>query len=330
MREEWVLVASHRGGGPGLGPPVGPAAEPFLAQDPGCPFCPGGKLAPSGTASRHSKAWGFAADLPRFGGSALVKGDDFYRVRPAAGTTEGIAYHPDHAKTFADLADDEAAAVIELWAERCRELSLRPEIDHVLIVEERVAARNAPTPHPHCQIHAGNLIPGTIAREIEAARKHFRKTGQHLGQDILARELAGPRVVTRNDHFVACVPWFALRAHEIHVLPGRQVAALTDLDAAERRSLALTIREVAIRYDNLWRAPAPYVMTVHQAPTDGQDYSAYPFHLEFHPLSPGRWPGAAGMGWEAGGGSTTNESDPDAAAAELRAASPVRAGNRPA
>ena len=102
--------------------------------------------------------------------------------------------------------------------------------------------------------------------------------------------------------------------------PRRPAASLTDLTDAERGQLGLMIREVATRYDNLWRMPMPYVMAVHQAPTDGGDHAAFPFHLEFHP--PLRKPDTLKYlaGAEIGGGSMTNESDPDEKAAELRAA----------
>ena len=81
--------------------------------------------------------------------------------------------------------------------------------------------------------------------------------------------------------------------------------------------------EVAIRYDNLWQMPMPYVMAIHQAPTDGRDYIFYPFHIEYHP--PLRKPDTMKYlaGPEIGGGSMTNESDPDAKAAELRNVSSV-------
>jgi UDPglucose--hexose-1-phosphate uridylyltransferase len=81
------------------------------------------------------------------------------------------------------------------------------------------------------------------------------------------------------------------------------------------------IREVATRYDNLWSMTMPYVMALHQAPTDNRNYSFYPFHVEFHP--PLRKPDTMKYlaGPEVGGGSMTNESDPDDKAAELRAVS---------
>jgi hypothetical protein len=73
----------------------------------------------------------------------------------------------------------------------------------------------------------------------------------------------------------------------------------------------MMIREVTTRYDNLWQMPMPYIMAIHQAPTDGHEYSHYPFHLEFHP--PLRKPDTLKYlaGPEIGGGSMTNESNPD-------------------
>ena len=136
--------------------------------------------------------------------------------------------------------------------------------------------------------------------------------------DVVDRELAGPRVVVEGSHFFACVPWFALYAYEVHILPQRPVASLVDLDEEECRSLSLVLREVVRLYDALWGFRLPYVLAVHQAPVG--DHPDYPFHLELHP--PLRAPGLLKYlaGPEVGGGSMTNESDPDQKAAELRAA----------
>jgi UDPglucose--hexose-1-phosphate uridylyltransferase len=87
--------------------------------------------------------------------------------------------------------------------------------------------------------------------------------------------------------------------------------------------LADIMVEVAIRYDNLWEMRMPYVMAIHQAPSDDRDYHFFPFHIEYHP--PLRKPDTMKYlaGPEIGGGSMTNESDPDEKAAELKAVSNV-------
>lgn len=320
LREEWVLYTAHRGGRPWIGDTHRPAETVPPSFDPTCALCPGNKRV-KGENPRYTGVYWFTNDLPCFANEAPAApaGDDFYRTRPAQGTAEVVCYSPDHAKTFVDLTDAECAAVVDLWTERYRELGARPEVHHVLIFENKGSLVGTSNPHPHCQIYAGNLIYGFTVREVESARKHFAKTGRHLGQDILARELAGPRVIAQNEGWVACVPWFARYAYEVYILPRRAVPSLAALTAPERAQLGRMIREVAIRYDNLWRMPMPYVMALHQAPTDGQDYACFPFHLEFHP--PLRKPDTLKYlaGPEIGGGSMTNESDPDEKAAELRA-----------
>jgi UDPglucose--hexose-1-phosphate uridylyltransferase len=77
------------------------------------------------------------------------------------------------------------------------------------------------------------------------------------------------------------VPWFARYAYEVYILPKRPMSSLQDLAPQECTALGLMIREVTTRYDNLWQMPMPYIMAIHQAPTDGHEYSHYPFHLEF-------------------------------------------------
>ena len=321
LREEWVLFTSHRGGRPWIGETHSPRDAQPPAYDPTCALCPGNKRI-RGENPPYTGAYWFTNDLPCFAGEAMrpPSSDDLYRTRPPLGTAEVVCYHPDHNKTFVDLTDEEARAVVDLWADRYQTLGARPEVDHVLIFENKGSLVGTSNPHPHCQIYAGNLIYAHTAREVESSRRFFECTGSFLGQGVLKREEAGPRVVAVNDSFLACVPWFARYAYEVFILPRRQMASLTDLTVDERGRLGLMIREVTTCYDNLWRMSMPYVMAIHQAPTDGGDYSCFPFHLEFHP--PLRKPDTMKYlaGPEIGGGSMTNESNPDDRAAELRSA----------
>jgi len=186
----------------------------------------------------------------------------------------------------------------------------------VFIFENRGALVGTSNPHPHCQIYAGALVYATMAREAEVAAEHFRRTGRGVLQDVIEREAAGPRVVSEDVHFFACVPWFAQYAYEVHVLPRETATSLIDLNDDQCRSLALVLRDAVRRYDALWGFRMPYVLAVHQAPVG--DHPHYPFHLELHP--PLRAPGLLKYlaGPEVGGGSMTNESNPDEKAAELR------------
>jgi UDPglucose--hexose-1-phosphate uridylyltransferase len=318
FRGEWVLFTAHRGARPWIGETVADD-EPEVPED--------NALGPLGrriatTNPDYRGVFVFTNDLPVFSSDASepVDGDDLYRTQRAAGTAEVVCYHHDPTRSMADLDDDEVTAVVLMWRERTHALQALDDVAHVLIFENRGAAVGTSNPHPHCQIYAGALVYRTMEREAEIAAEHRERTGRPLLMDVIARELAGSRIISEGEHFFACVPWFARYAYEVHVLPRRAVPSLLDLDDDECRSLALVLRDVVRRYDALWGLRMPYVLAVHQAPVG--DHPQYPFHVELHP--PLRAPGLLKYlaGPEIGGGSMTNESDPDEKAAELRAALP--------
>jgi UDPglucose--hexose-1-phosphate uridylyltransferase len=316
FRAEWVLFTAHRDARPWIGETV-PGDEPEVPAD--------NALAPLGrriatTNPDYRGVFVFTNDLPVFSPDAPepAVGDDLYRTRRAVGTAEVVCYHHDPTKSMADLDDDEVTAVVRAWRDRTVALQAVGGVAHVLIFENRGAAVGTSNPHPHCQIYAGALVYGTMAREAEVAAAHHASTGRELLVDVVERELGSGRVLDRNDEFFACVPWFARYAYEVLVLPRRPATSLVDLDDPRCRSLALVMRDVVRRYDALWGMRMPYVLAVHQAPVG--DHPHYPFHIELHP--PLRAPGLLKYlaGPEVGGGSMTNESDPDHKAAELRGA----------
>ena len=70
---------------------------------------------------------------------------------------------------------------------------------------------------------------------------------------------------------IAFVPYFARYAYEVYVVPKRRVPHVFALDDGEAGALARALSAVTIRFDNLWRTSFPYVMVLHQAPTNVRD-----------------------------------------------------------
>jgi len=95
------------------------------------------------------------------------------------------------------------------------------------------------------------------------------------------------------------------------------------LNDAESAALARALSAVTIRFDNLWRTSFPYVMVLHQAPTDDGPHPEFHFHIEIHP--PLRKPGLLKhlAGPEIGGGNFLNDTAPEEKAAELRVVASV-------
>jgi UDPglucose--hexose-1-phosphate uridylyltransferase len=141
-----------------------------------------------------------------------------------------------------------------------------------------------------------------------------------LFQDInTAEQQAGTRNIAENQTAIAFQPYFARYAYEVFVAPKKTHPSLASLSASEVLDFAGVLKDVLVRFDNLWQMSFPYVMPLHQAPTDGGDYSAFHFHIEFHP--PLRKPDLLKFlaGPEVGGGNFLSDTSPDEKAAELRA-----------
>ena len=114
------------------------------------------------------------------------------------------------------------------------------------------------------------------------------------------------------------MPYFARYAYECYVAPKATHAGLAGLSREEVQDLASALKAMLVRYDNLWRLPFPYVMTLHHAPTDGAKHDGFHFHIEFHP--PLRKPKLLKYlaGPEIGGGNFLSDTLPEEKAEELR------------
>jgi len=94
---------------------------------------------------------------------------------------------------------------------------------------------------------------------------------------------------------------------------------LLKLSDAEMRDFADALKRLLVKFDNLWRMPFPYVMPLHQAPTDGGDHRGFHFHIEFHPPLRRQNLLKYLAGPEIGGGNFLSDTSPEEKAAELRA-----------
>ena len=141
----------------------------------------------------------------------------------------------------------------------------------------------ASNPHPHCQIWASHSLPNELAKEQLAQSDYFASHRSCLLCEYLAlEEKAGERIVCQNGDFVALVPFWAAWPFEVMVLSRRHLGALNELSARETIGLADILAQQTIRYDNLFEAPFPYSMGVHQQPIreTGQDWH---LHAHFYP-----------------------------------------------
>jgi UDPglucose--hexose-1-phosphate uridylyltransferase len=321
LREEWVIVAAHRQNRPWVGEVTAPVAKSVPAYEPSCTFCPGNTRVSGAANPAYQHVFVFDNDLPCVGPDAPVPSASpaFYRNRPARGIARVVCYTPRHDLTLAELDVAGVEDLLTAWQEQYRDLGERPGIDHVLIFENKGAQVGVSNPHPHGQIYATNFVFKYIETEANASRRHLAETGRVLFQDVLAAERSdGRRIIAEHGAAIAFVPYFARYAYEVYVAPTGTHQSVADLSDGERRDLAHVLKRVLVQYDNLWKMSFPYVMALHQAPTDGGDHRGFHFHIELHP--PLRKPDLLKYlaGPEIGGGSFLSDTSPEEKAAELR------------
>jgi UDPglucose--hexose-1-phosphate uridylyltransferase len=323
LREEWVIVAAHRQDRPWSGETLQHEDEMLPEYVSDCYLCPGNPRVSGKTNPQYTETFVFDNDHPSVSPDApaeLPPPAGIYRNRPARGIARVVCYSPKHNLTLSELEPEGIENLLRVWQEQYLDLGSRPDIAHVLIFENKGEAVGVSNPHPHCQIYANNFVFKTIENEARISRRHLAKTGRVLFQDIIAAEKQDERrIIAENESAIAFLPYFARYAYEVFVAPKASHPSLASLSDEEVREFADVLKRVLVKFDNLWQMPFPYVMPLHQAPTDGGDYGGFHFHIEFHP--PLRKPNLLKYlaGPEIGGGNFLSDTLPEEKAAELLA-----------
>ena len=325
LRQEWVVIAGHRQDRPWRGEMLaaGDAEQPAYVDD--CYLCPGNTRVGGVVNPDYAGIHVFDNDHPCVGPAApvdLSTAPGVYRNAPANGLARVLCYGPEHHLRLSRLPVARVAALLRAWQEQYRDLGARPEVQHVLIFENNGEAVGVSNPHPHCQIYATNFVFKTTETEVAASRAHTAATGRGLFEDMIESERAdGHRLLDENDSAVSFVPYCARYAYEAYVAPKGRHASIAELSAGEIDDLAKVLRSLLIRFDNLWQMSFPYVMALHNAPTDGEDHCTFHSYISLHP--PLRKPNLLKYlaGPELGGGNFIADTWPEDKAAELRACS---------
>ncbi len=327
LREEWVVVSAGRDSRPWLGEHVITASEKLLKHVEDCTFCPRNQRISGEHNPDYRGVFVFDNDVPCVGPEAPTVFEapgGIYRVQAAIGLSRVVCYTPRHDLTLAEQEINEIDDLLASWQEQYDNLGARPEVNHVLTFENKGAVVGVSNPHPHGQIYATNFVFKTIETEALVAARHLSNTGRVLFRDILAAEAAdGRRIVVDAGSATSFIPYFARYPYETYVAPKNTHASVADLTREEREDLAVVLKETLVRLDNLWETSFPYVMVLHQAPTDGRHHRGFHFHIQIH--APLRQPGLLKYlaGPEIGGGCFLNDTAPEDKASELRAVAAV-------
>lgn len=283
---EWVLVSPQRATRPWQGQQEAARPATRITHDSTCYLCAGNLRVNGERNPDYTGPFVFDNDFPALMHDAPhvppQDADPLFRTGTARGTSRVICFSPDHSRALPELAVSQIAAVVDTWCEQSALLGER----HcwVQVFENKGEAMGCSNPHPHGQVWACEHLPNEAATEDATQRAYLAAHGRPMLLDYAQREAElGVRVVVQTRDWLAVVPYWAAWPFETLLLPRFTVQRLPQLAPSQRSDLALALKRLTTRYDNLFRCAFPYSMGWHGAPFVSGDAGAWQLHAHFYP-----------------------------------------------
>ncbi|MDP5253125.1 MULTISPECIES: UDP-glucose--hexose-1-phosphate uridylyltransferase [unclassified Vibrio] len=284
---QWVLVSPHRAKRPWSGQDEKPSIPPQQTYDAQCFLCPTNQRVSGDVNPDYQGTFVFENDF------AALKPDSpkapacshpLFKTQAVTGLSRVICFSPDHSKTLPELSLGQIGAVIDTWNEQIE--ALGKEYLWVQAFENKGEAMGCSQPHPHGQIWANSFLPNEIERKNHYLAQYFQQYGSNLLLDYAESESQdGSRTVVETEHWLAVVPYWAAWPFETLLLPKFSVQRMSQLTEAQKSDLAVAIKALTTRYDNLFECPFPYSMGWHYAPffQTGESIAHWQLHALFYP-----------------------------------------------
>ncbi len=287
LTNQWIQVSPHRTQRPWQGKQERHGTGESIHHDPNCYLCSGNTRANGLTNPEYTSTYVFDNDFSALlpdSPEAKLNDHDLLVGHSERGLCRVMCFSPRHDLTLPEMSQTEIRNVVDMWVAQYQELGDIPWVNYVTIFENKGDVMGCSNPHPHGQVWAQASIPEEPKKELVTQQAYFKKHGRTLLGDYLALEVTkNERIVAQNDHFVVMVPFWAFWPYETFVVSRRPFARFTDMSSEEKDGLADIIRQITIRYDNLFQVSFPYSAGFHPAPTDGEDHPEWHFHMHFYP-----------------------------------------------
>ena len=299
-----VIVATGRSARPRVFAPA-PATSPAAAPD-DCPFCAGHEamtppeVCRTGPGAPDTPGWRVRV-VPNL--YPIVGGVD--ATAGATGAHEVVVLSPDHHRTFAALAPDQAVEVMKVLRDRAR-AHLDEGRAHVQVFVNQGRAAGASIEHPHAQLVALDLVPPAV----DAAMARF----EGAEADLVGTALDGARVAGRvvvDGAAAAWTPHAPAVPYEIALAHERSGARFGDATDTELEELTPVLQQSLARLAAVAGDP-PYNVVVHSAPARVDAGTAMRWWVEVSPRL------SVQAGFELGTGILVTTVPPETAAEALR------------
>ncbi|HXW57150.1 MAG TPA: DUF4931 domain-containing protein [Candidatus Cybelea sp.] len=278
---------------------VGQAERTRVRTDP-CPLCPDHQLQAKELLSLPAegpwqvRVYPHFRPLYRIEGDPARSADGIYDRMAATGAHEIIVETREHARTLAEMSDEEIERVLEAYTQRTADLKRDARFKYVTIFKNQGEQSGEEWPHAHSQLTATTFVPRRVLYELRAARLWYLERERCVFCDILRQEIKQAKrgVDSVGDYYAFC-PYASRVPFETWLMPGAHNHLFeSPLPSENRRHLATLLGRTLRR---LRHVTASYHMVVHTAPSTLQTKGElseywrtiagdYHWHIEILPI----------------------------------------------
>lgn len=220
----------------------------------------------------------------------------------AYGSQEVVVETPKHGLQLEDFALMHIQQLLEVYAMRTKALMANPKLEYVLIFKNAGGRAGASIQHAHSQIFATGFLPPHLLDKSQRVQAYKLKTGRCVYCDVIREERKGARLVYLDQEVIAFCPYASLYNYEIWIMPLRHLDNVTNLSAAEQRSIARVLQQAVRKITHQLKLPYNYYF--HQVIHDEDQH----LYIKLTPR------GSVWAGFEIGSGVVINPVPPEVAA----------------
>ncbi|SCU78278.1 LAME_0A03950g1_1 [Lachancea meyersii CBS 8951] len=300
LTDSWVLVSPHRAKRPWLGQEESPSKPNAPEYDAACYLCPGNLRAFGDFNPSYSSTFIFTNDFPAVKAkqpeinstdSPTSLKSRLLKTQSVEGQCFVICFSPKHNLTIPLMTFEALIKVVGAWTDLYRWLEKEAAMEnkpykYLQIFENKGTAMGCSNLHPHGQAWCLSTVPSEVEQEFRAFKKYLHQHSSHLMGDYITLELQErERIVLENETFLVVVPYWAVWPFETLVVSKPHLTSLVEFSDAQRKDLALIIKQLTVKYDNLFETSFPYSMGLHQAPLNAnmKERANSWFHMHFYP-----------------------------------------------
>ncbi len=284
---DWILVSPHRMKRPWQGKTEELIKDDRPEHDANCYLCPGSKRSDGSVNPDYRDPFIFVNDFSALlenTPASVIDESNLLVAKSESGICKVICFSPQHNLTLPQMNVSDIEKVIDLWQDEFKTLSQNPSIKYIQIFENKGEIMGCSNPHPHGQVWASSSVPLELLKETEQQKKYFFQHGRSLLSDYINIEMQKQeRIILENEHFLAIVPFWAVWPYETILISKRHVQDITKFTQDEKIAFAKILKELTIKYDNLFNISFPYSAGMHQAPVNDGEHMEWHWHMHFYP-----------------------------------------------